>query len=268
MRIRTVKPELWTDLDLAGISEGALLLGIALLNFADDEGYFPAHPGLIKGALFPVRELSRPIGDCLVELAGIGFIRIYKGDDGHDYGHIVNFKKHQVVSKPRKSVIAPKIKHDSGSIPGKVSETSGSVPSGNGMEWNGNGKRNGSNKLQTGAKAPEPPVFPDNLNSDRFKCKWAEWEKHRREIRKALKPSTREKQLAQCSEWGKEKALRAIDAAITAGWTGLFDPDQGGRGGAPARDISYLNPNKAFENFDDGYETPFEPVEVNTDGIS
>lgn len=57
-RIRSVKPEMWQDEELAGVSECALLLAVSLLNHADDEGYFPAHEGLIKAACFPLREPS------------------------------------------------------------------------------------------------------------------------------------------------------------------------------------------------------------------
>ena len=49
-RIRTIKPEFWQDEDLATLSEPALILAAGLLNHADDEGYFRAHPGLIKAA--------------------------------------------------------------------------------------------------------------------------------------------------------------------------------------------------------------------------
>ncbi|HBS0572930.1 TPA: DnaT-like ssDNA-binding domain-containing protein, partial [Klebsiella pneumoniae] len=46
-RIRTIKPEFWTDEDMAEVSEPACLLAIGLLNYADDEGYFNANPKLI-----------------------------------------------------------------------------------------------------------------------------------------------------------------------------------------------------------------------------
>ncbi|SWD82810.1 primosomal protein I [Klebsiella pneumoniae] len=57
-RIRTIKPEFWTDEDMAEVSEPACLLAIGLLNYADDEGYFNANPKLIKAAVFPIREPS------------------------------------------------------------------------------------------------------------------------------------------------------------------------------------------------------------------
>ncbi len=41
-RIRTIKPEFWSDEKLATVSEATLLVAIGLLNLADDEGYFNA----------------------------------------------------------------------------------------------------------------------------------------------------------------------------------------------------------------------------------
>lgn len=106
MRIRTIKPEFWTSLDMAKVSEPALILAIGLLNYADDKGYFVADPRLIHGALTPLRQLSRPIMDCLKELTEVGFISLCTGTDGRPYGHVVNFLKHQNINRPKASRIA------------------------------------------------------------------------------------------------------------------------------------------------------------------
>ena len=69
-RIRTVKPEMAQDEDLASCSIEAQLLAIRLLNFADDEGFFKAHPALIKAACFPLIDyLNIPV--MLRELSSI-----------------------------------------------------------------------------------------------------------------------------------------------------------------------------------------------------
>ena len=57
-RIRTVKPEFWTNEALSASSAETHLLAAALLNYADDEGYFNANPGLVKAACSPLRESS------------------------------------------------------------------------------------------------------------------------------------------------------------------------------------------------------------------
>jgi len=105
-RIRTIKPEFWLDEDIATLSEPSMLLAIGLLNHADDEGYFNANPGLIKAAVFPLREPSKNIRGMLDELSSMGYIQVKKHDaTSKTYGWIVNFKKHQRVDKPRPSEI-------------------------------------------------------------------------------------------------------------------------------------------------------------------
>jgi len=95
-RIRTIKPEFWTDEDMADLSEPACLLAIGLLNYADDEGFFNANPKLIKAAVFPIREPSVPIPVLIRELST---------SDGKQFGLITNFLKHQVVNKAKESKI-------------------------------------------------------------------------------------------------------------------------------------------------------------------
>ena len=76
-RIRTIKPEFWTDEDMAELSEPACLLAIGLLNYADDEGYFNANPKLIKAAVFPIREPSVPIPVLIQELSNCGYLSMF-----------------------------------------------------------------------------------------------------------------------------------------------------------------------------------------------
>lgn len=104
-RIRTIKPEFWTDEDMAELSEPACLLAIGLLNYADDEGYFNANPKLIKAAVFPIREPSVPIPVLIRELSNCGYLSMFSTSDGKQFGAITNFLKHQVVNKPKESKI-------------------------------------------------------------------------------------------------------------------------------------------------------------------
>lgn len=97
-RIRSIKPDFFTNEGLASVSEAAQLLAGGLICYADDEGYFNANPGLVKAAVFPLREPSEAIDTCLKALVGIGYIRLGNGLDGKRYGHIVKFAEHQKVS--------------------------------------------------------------------------------------------------------------------------------------------------------------------------
>ncbi len=120
-RIRTVKPELWSDEDLSSVSEPTVLLAIALLNFADDEGYFNANPMLIKAFAFPLREPSRTIPVMLQELSDIGYLELFSAIGGKRFGHICSFSEHQVVQKKKPSKIKdlPKVQdeYDSRIVP-------------------------------------------------------------------------------------------------------------------------------------------------------
>lgn len=107
MRIRTVKPEFWSNEKLSDVSESAHMFAAALLNYCDDEGFFNANQKLIKAALYPIRDPSVSIHGMITELSNIGYLRIGKGVDGRTYGHIIGFTEHQRINRPSSS----KIKH-------------------------------------------------------------------------------------------------------------------------------------------------------------
>jgi len=70
-------------------------------------------------------------------------------------------------------------------------------------------------------------VLPPELQDDRFKAAWATWQQHRREIKKALTPTTAARQLKTLAAWGVDRAIAAIEHTIEKGWTGLREPDNG-----------------------------------------
>jgi len=88
---------------LCSKSEFTRLLAIALLNWADDEGYFLANPVLIRGQVFPFLEDSTKIPRALQDLSSVGWIDLGKDDQGRSIGRIKNFAKHQRVDKPNPS---------------------------------------------------------------------------------------------------------------------------------------------------------------------
>lgn len=149
MRIRTIKPEFWQNEKLSSLPAETHMLAAALLNYADDEGYFNANPKLIQGQLFPVRELSGSIPVMLQQLStegGISYLEVRISSDGRAYGWVINFDLHQVVNKPRESVLKPlfdaccKTGANPSTTPnGALPESSGSTTGGNGMEGKGSG---------------------------------------------------------------------------------------------------------------------------------
>jgi hypothetical protein len=132
MRIRTVKPEFWTNETMARRPEFTRLLALALINYADDEGYFLINKDVLRGSLFPFLEDSGSIPGALRELSGDGYLTIYADDKGRPIGHITKFSTHQKISKPTPSKIkglcvSPGgLQEDSGSPTGVLQVGSGS----------------------------------------------------------------------------------------------------------------------------------------------
>jgi hypothetical protein len=104
-RIRTVKPVFWKHEDLSALPEAVHLLAAALLNYADDEGYFNANDRLVKAECSPLREPSVSIHDSLTELCRIGYLRLGTGQDGKRYGHVIKFSEHQKINRMTPSKI-------------------------------------------------------------------------------------------------------------------------------------------------------------------
>ena len=102
-RIRTIKPEFWRNRQLANISAFTRLVAIAILNVADDEGYFEADPALIRGDVFPYEYDYGSITVALRELSGIGYVVFRTSSEKGELGYVPNFKKHQVINKPGRS---------------------------------------------------------------------------------------------------------------------------------------------------------------------
>jgi len=140
MRIRTIKPEFWTNEELSEISTEATLLAIGLLNYVDDEGYFNANNLLIKSAIFPIRKLSKSIDVLLKELQSINYIVCQNGTDGKTYGFVNNFTKHQVIQRPKVSKIKDLIAINDSSMINHIQVNDASMQEGKGKERKGTGK--------------------------------------------------------------------------------------------------------------------------------
>jgi hypothetical protein len=104
-RIRTIKPEFWSHEVLSSLPEATHILAAALLNYADDEGYFNANVGLIKANCSPLREPSVSIHDSLTHLSNVGYLRFGVAPDRRSYGMIVSFLEHQRINRPTPSKI-------------------------------------------------------------------------------------------------------------------------------------------------------------------
>lgn len=106
MRIRTIKPAFWKSESMASICPFSRLAAIALLNFADDEGYFVCSIPVIRGELFPFEEDSTNVRRAIDDLSRIGFLVTGKTEEGKVFGRITNFLEHQRIDRAQASEIA------------------------------------------------------------------------------------------------------------------------------------------------------------------
>ena len=101
-RIRTVKPEFWTDEKIVECSLAARLLFIGLFNFADDKGCMERSPKRIKMQVFPADTIEcEPL---IMELITHALLTEYSVN-GNQYLYIPGFLKHQKINRPSNSAI-------------------------------------------------------------------------------------------------------------------------------------------------------------------
>ncbi len=224
MRIRTLKPEFWANEKMAGMPDAARLLAIGLLNYADDDGFFWANEKMIRGALCPFDDDSTIIRRSLAQLASIGYIRLGKAEDGRECGEVVNFSKHQRIDRPKPSEIKGLAIFDDQST---INRRSIVEPSTINRRWKGRERKGKEGK---GEEDVAPEALP--FSSPEFSEAWSQWQQHRTEIRKPLKPTMRKAQLAELAAMGEQRAIAALRHTIAKGWQGIREPEQGERANA------------------------------------
>lgn len=79
----------------------------------------------------------------------------------------------------------------------------------------------------------EGKEIPETLKTPEFLAAWTEWTRHRREIRKPLKPTSTKAQLRDLAEMGVQRAIAAIRYTISKGWQGIREPSLIERRSAP-----------------------------------
>lgn len=67
--------------------------------------------------------------------------------------------------------------------------------------------------------------MPECLQTDAFQEAWSDWQRHRSEIKKPLKPTMIVQQLKWLAKLGHDKAIATIENTITKGWVGLKEPE-------------------------------------------
>lgn len=146
-RIRTIKPEFWTNEKVLGCSPIARLLFIGMWNFSDDTGRMQFSPKTLKAQIFPGDDIGLDdIARMIDELSSNGLLQIYFIED-KGYLSVLGWN-HQKIDKPQKS----KYPEPPGYSPNDRRMV---APDLKGMEGNGR-EPNG----QDGASAPIVNLFP------------------------------------------------------------------------------------------------------------
>jgi len=103
-RIRTIKPEFWTDERIVQLPFHTRLLFIGLWNFCDDQGCITDSPEKIRLQVLPAdREVD--IEECLDLLVSCGLLEILINEEGLRAFHVANWSKHQKIDNPAKPKI-------------------------------------------------------------------------------------------------------------------------------------------------------------------
>lgn len=99
-RIRTIKPEFWTDRRLASLSREHRLAFVGLWTYANDFGKGCAHPKQLAGEVFPHDDDvdAAWMRIALDAMADGGFIELWEADGERYYG--VRHWEHQRVDNP------------------------------------------------------------------------------------------------------------------------------------------------------------------------
>jgi hypothetical protein len=106
-RIRTIKPELFSNEQLC--THGALtrLLFIGLITQADDKGRLPLRWWKLRHEIMPADDVGeQEIMEMLRELHEAELITIYEVE-GKRYIHVRTFNDHQVINRPTPSKLPP-----------------------------------------------------------------------------------------------------------------------------------------------------------------
>lgn len=106
-RIRTIKPEFFTSLTVAGLPVEARLTFVGLWTHVDDEGRCVDDARLVKAAVWPLDDrLSADVEQDLRALSESSLILRYKVG-GRSYLAVRSWCEHQRINRPTKSKLPP-----------------------------------------------------------------------------------------------------------------------------------------------------------------
>jgi hypothetical protein len=215
-RIRTIKPDFWTDETLGECSPTARLLFVGTWNLADDHGNLERSSRQLKAQLFPYDNF-----DCepyVVELLHVGCLLEYEVD-GKKYLHIKGFDRHQKVEKkssPRHPLYEDSLRTHRVVTEPSPSSSGSSSSLRNGMEGKG---REGIKEAR--GRFDATAVTGLDLPS------WDRWLEYRSQRKPAIKPASMQAAAAELAAFGLQQSA-VVQHSIANGYQGLFPPKTNG----------------------------------------
>ena len=191
-RIRTVKPEFWTDEQVMELSPLARLLFIGMWNFCDDRGVHPASTKTLKAEVFPADDITADqIGGLVTEMIRQGLLSEFEAQ-GRRWWAVTGWH-HQMINRPSTSKYpAPPTKSgtDSGSAHGVLTEPSvsahGGLPAGReGKGEEGREEHTLPQVPEVGGASPSAPPPPSRIGTRldpdwELPAPWCHWARQER----------------------------------------------------------------------------------------
>ena len=156
-RMRTIKPEFWTDDEIVDLDLLPKLLYIGLWNFADDDGYIEASARRIKRLIFPDNDYD--VAGALEALLSSGRIGEFDSDQGRVF-KILRFKEHQRPQHPTATKYT-----NIRAVSGSPHEDSGEVLSPHSVEESSGGESSEGSTAVRGARIPESFSITDDMRA-------------------------------------------------------------------------------------------------------
>lgn len=199
-RIRSIKPEFWTDGAMISLPFEARLFYIGMWNFACDRGHLSDDPMGLKLKILPADTVSGK--DLLDVLVGAGRVERVTMPDGRHYLNIPRFTDHQRIDT-RWNARCPVCTHlDSPALAETHASLSDLIPTHAGGEGRGGERKGGES-----ADAQLSPFCPNHPNGTERPCRACGTARMAFEATKAAeksKPTPLPRRHATCtvhSEW-------------------------------------------------------------------
>lgn len=203
-RIRTIKPDFWTDEKIVELDMPARLFFIGCWNFADDNGNLQRSAKKLKMQVFPADAI-----DCeplIQSLMTHGLLTEYEVN-GEKFLHINGFKKHQVINRPSKTGLP---------TPDSVSNadtlTEDSLTEGKGREKEGKGIKP-SAQAYVVAESPREPVEPQSAAAE-ISSTLIAWERARGKVPRGISASNAQVMDLAAQKPTSEELRKAYDLAV------------------------------------------------------